>query len=41
MMGKNILVTYEPDPGDRQIYREIFGDLATVYFLKDEDMTLF
>ncbi|MBT8370552.1 MAG: hydroxyacid dehydrogenase, partial [Deltaproteobacteria bacterium] len=35
-MSKKILVTYEPDADQRQIYREIFEDLARVYYLKDE-----
>jgi phosphoglycerate dehydrogenase-like enzyme len=38
-MSKKILVTYEPDPGDRQIYREIFENLATVHYLQDETKT--
>jgi len=35
-MSKNILVTYEPDAHERQIYREILQELAPVHYLQDE-----
>jgi len=34
-MSKNILVIYQPGDEERQIYREILGSLARVYFLKE------
>jgi len=35
-MNQKILVTYEPDADERQIYREILEDLAKIYYLQDE-----
>ena len=35
-MRKNILVIYEPGDDEREIYREIIGNLARVYYLKEE-----
>ena len=35
-MRKKIIVTYEPDPDEREIYREILGTSAQVHYLKDE-----
>lgn len=35
-MSKNILVTYRPGDEEREIYREVLGNLAQVYYLKEE-----
>ena len=35
-MSKKILVTYEPDADEREIYREFLEELTEVYYLKDE-----
>jgi phosphoglycerate dehydrogenase-like enzyme len=35
-MSKKILVTYEPDADEREIYREFRKELTEVYYLKDE-----
>ncbi|CAB1055854.1 D-3-phosphoglycerate dehydrogenase (EC [Olavius sp. associated proteobacterium Delta 1] len=35
-MNKKIVVTYEPDANEREIYREILENLAHVHYLKDE-----
>ena len=35
-MNQKIVVTYELGAGERQIYREVLGDRAQVFFLKDE-----
>jgi phosphoglycerate dehydrogenase-like enzyme len=36
MMSRKILVTYQPDAEEREIYREILEDLAQVHFIRDE-----
>ena len=35
-MSRKILVTYQPDAEEREIYREILEDLAQVHFIRDE-----
>ena len=33
-MKKNVLVTYEPSEGNKELYQEILGDLANIHYLK-------